>query len=1091
MNSMGEDGDPTSNFSLPTYSSPYASFKPAHCGFPDRVTLLEASDCRERDRIQIQTTPCHHKSSVYALDRRKMGRTPRPVPEVSLESDGSIQTDGTVQPIVHLCTSLHTQSRRCLVRWATQAWYQNVIIAEEDRMAEACNTLQMAFRVCLAHRELAVRRDIFKMQKRRKREALAAEDQQKYQGAVSIQKTYRKWTQRVEFSVLKARHSSAICMQKLARCSLSTKRLQFLKERKAFSESAAVIQNNVRAHGRALLLRKIHAVGIMAKRSDSTILSRNHSDTRLGKWGSVYSVQRQWKEHSLAAKKRQRDELKLALSRAKATVSIQSRARLFVAKRKHQQLIRNQMMVQEQAEAAALKIQCTYRRHSAATMRANLCRANERARIIRRMKKQDVLMPNLVRMKQPGAGTAESLVEIDLGQTKRRIVRAFRKMTLSNAKQARCAVRVQAVFRGHVVRLRLLLRSRRRKALPRPIPGCHRKKAVTTMQKTYRGHRERRILRKKSESCAITLVQKIYRGFSHRQHIYRLQQKEGARLRIYRFLSHYMGLWSDNQQHKRKVERSEPAINIQIHIRVVLARRASFKLNCVERFGAEERNSTERTMHLCFERTMSKLVILRNRSGIMRNMFSQWASSPHKLDNFSLVKMLKDGAPYLFRRKTNLSTTVDLLFAKKCNGSRKHVTFTEFIELLHEFNAIVFPRVLECRGHSGKDAKMLHLMFNHVFASNEQLYNVLLSSCHSFLVTNATKVQCLYRTSIAKQHVLLRQQQIRGQKQAEATIRHCTKIQCTCRRFLSRMKAISLALKRYQKFIDPDKKPYYSISYQGDNVTWVKPAIFGKHADCTRTSSLPGRGREYCVSCSLCREEIAVSNCLSCHESLCHACIESSHSKGMRKLHELVPIPVCSDCGYQHGSRLCFVCSSDRCSTASYCDTCFHNFHKDKHEHNNAFWLVVPCVECHQFAARWRCEACMDYYCPVCFHLLHKKGARRNHSAERLVVHFTTVIRMHREAWGNANDKTEHQQVEEIAKEEVTRRRNVQSAVKIQSAWRRHTGRRIGKEVMKKMRRKEREAWRRRKEDELSKQKRQWRWRLRNYIEKAKRRVHP
>lgn len=475
----------------------------------------------------------------------------------------------------------------------------------------------------------------------------------------------------------------------------------------------------------------------------------------------------------------------------------------------------------------------------------------------------------------------------------------------------------------------------------------------------------------------------------------------------------------------------------------------------------------------------------------MQDFFSQWASSPNKLDNSALVKMLKEGAPHLFRssnkgRAANLSTSLDLLFAKKSKGS-KHVSFPQFIDIVHEFCQIVFPKEVECRGYSGKDAKLLHLMFDHIFIWNKTLFDLLSLRCQSFLSERAIIIQCLYRKAFAKQHIVVLRQRLRDKNEEKTAIHHCTKIQCMGRRFLSRTRAISLAQNKYKKLLDPEtRKPYYSYN---DTVTWVKPAIFGD-SDCTQTFSVAGRGREFSITCSLCQEETASSNCLSCQDTLCKACIVSSHSKGNRKRHELAPIPVCNCCGYQHASRLCFVCSAERTSSTSYCDTCFHNSHGNKRQHN-ALWLVVPCVECQRFAARWRCESCRDNFCSTCFQILHKRGARRFHIATRLgSVYSTESVRKHREAWNNAKKKIVHKNAKGVADEELRRRGKVKAAIKIQSVWRSYTGRRHGKEFMRGVRKEEREAWRRRKEEELTQRRRHWKWKLNSYLSLAKR-IHP
>ncbi|CAN0318749.1 unnamed protein product, partial [Phaeothamnion confervicola] len=159
--------------------------------------------------------------------------------------------------------------------------------------------------------------------------------------------------------------------------------------------------------------------------------------------------------------------------------------------------------------------------------------------------------------------------------------------------------------------------------------------------------------------------------------------------------------------------------------------------------------------------------------------------------------------------------------------------------------------------------------------------------------------------------------------------------------------------------------------------------------------------------------------CRQCGDAFCKPCFDASHARGRRREHALIdatPIPMCGVCSYQHAARLCETSSKPK---GFFCDVCFFNAHPDIEANRRelqgvelcvssspakkqatAFTadgaggsggaahkskaLVVPCVSCKSYAARWRCDDCADVFCRRCFAALHAHGNSQLHSVEPL-----------------------------------------------------------------------------------------------------------
>lgn len=55
------------------------------------------------------------------------------------------------------------------------------------------------------------------------------------------------------------------------------------------------------------------------------------------------------------------------------------------------------------------------------------------------------------------------------------------------------------------------------------------------------------------------------------------------------------------------------------------------------------------------------------------------------------------------------------------------------------------------------------------------------------------------------------------------------------------------------------------------------------------------------------------------------------------------------------------------------------------------------CCECNNYAARWKCNQCLDCFCSVCYGLIHKKGKRRSHTPTLLRYYTIDMAKLEEE----------------------------------------------------------------------------------------------
>ena len=241
-------------------------------------------------------------------------------------------------------------------------------------------------------------------------------------------------------------------------------------------------------------------------------------------------------------------------------------------------------------------------------------------------------------------------------------------------------------------------------------------------------------------------------------------------------------------------------------------------------------------------------------------------------------------------------------------------------------------------------------------------------------------------------------------------------------------------------------------------MAWTKPNIFGQ-SDVDQPSLLPSKGNEYVILCVNCNDREAQSICNECDDVFCNKCFESLHTKGHRSKHARNPIPHCVVCHYQMASHVCGSCTAQKKITFMTCDVCHKNVHAGVKRPHKWTWLTMPCVECQDYAARWRCTDCDDLYCTDCVSRVHGRGAKVHHSYEML-NYYTPTLHEHylRDQREEARRKREQDKLAMLRSNAPMV--NHEKAIDIQRVYRGMLGRIEGKQRLKQERQKIRQAWR-------------------------------
>lgn len=192
---------------------------------------------------------------------------------------------------------------------------------------------------------------------------------------------------------------------------------------------------------------------------------------------------------------------------------------------------------------------------------------------------------------------------------------------------------------------------------------------------------------------------------------------------------------------------------------------------------------------------------------------------------------------------------------------------------------------------------------------------------------------------------------LKGRKQQKIEARiftAATRIQSMIKSFLGRRLVMRIAQHVYAKYVDGETESEYWYNSRTKQSFWMKPVLLGIF-DCGMAVRMPIKEELLVVNCSVCEASTAIVFCQQCESPHCTACYVRNHQGGARRLHTHVIIDNCVQCDFQVGTRKCLTCAD------IYCDSCFKHVHKRGRLRFHAFErFTAACDECQERSAQWR-----------------------------------------------------------------------------------------------------------------------------------------
>ncbi|CAN0081825.1 unnamed protein product [Scytosiphon promiscuus] len=680
----------------------------------------------------------------------------------------------------------------------------------------------------------------------------------------------------------------------------------------------------------------------------------------------------------------------------------------------------------------------------------------------------------------------------------------------------KAATKIQARFRGYrqVVRIRRMRVQRRRQDAENRREGQFR--AANNLQRVFRGRRARVEAKSRRYGLRAVRVQKVWRGFLGRRAAADKRQRIQAATVLQRRLRGAQARSFMNRMRGEAVTTSAPAIAIQASARRYLARRRFNRM--VREIQIEWELSTMATEMCRFCAVRARLrVIVEGASasscrgdGVTQFIFRKLAakrsgeegSGSFRLEGRAFAKLFAS-TPGVFTSSFH-ATDIDLIFARVKDKDEKTLTYAQFAAGLNAVAATLFPEAKRFRdfvAFKAKAARLLELVDGKILrAPGAAEYQKFCKKAgERFLFRSACKIQTMMRGYLAREKFEQRGLESARMARIELEAIEAVKIQAIGRRYCARCLAIRVAQVRIAKYIDPIRNLPYWVNPVTGVTTWSKPKVFGA-ADVEHAMMVATSKTEHLVKCSVCDVKPVKRMCTSCRDSYCEDCFQALHGKGKRRTHVAPVVHICCVCNYQHASRLCETCTFKTSSTCAYCDVCFFNRHPgldhlsraetatvggggerriggaatewalstiNKKDGWNHRWtsLVVICVECRRYAARWLCDDCEEVYCVGCYASVHRHGTKVKHGAEKLPYYTADLHMEYAMACRQRSRKERDKEAQLLWMEEQARAKDV-AAVKIQACWRGRVGRIEGRALLKAGRAEHREAWRQRKRDD-------------------------
>lgn len=133
-------------------------------------------------------------------------------------------------------------------------------------------------------------------------------------------------------------------------------------------------------------------------------------------------------------------------------------------------------------------------------------------------------------------------------------------------------------------------------------------------------------------------------------------------------------------------------------------------------------------------------------------------------------------------------------------------------------------------------------------------------------------------------------------------------------------------------------------------------------------------------------------------------------------------------------------------------------------------WLVEKCVQCEDWATKWRCDQCEDHYCTRCFRDMHRKGRLAYHTCVNLPYYTHELHRRYLLGVARREEAARMEKVEAFMAAKQ-REKEIWAIGLLQRIWRGRTVRLETKRLMKTKRRQAARNYKQRKKDDQERKK--------------------
>lgn len=630
-----------------------------------------------------------------------------------------------------------------LMKLTLHKWKRGIEAVYHELLVNSCLIVQRNYRKHQARVELNERMEQRKIQKAREDEIRKLFEVKINSAALQIQ---QRWRSRMACKAMEHRQLCNLkvqVIQRSFRCFIAKqdlKKLQATKQAKI--EASIIIQKHWRANRGRMRFRvigKIKKVEEMEKKEQERTekIKRFFEDQ-----GAAVQIQYAWRRRQLWLNLR----YFMGAQRQLRAVRLQQAYRFFKAKLdvKRRRAEKNRIMALRLR--SIILIQTTVRIFLAKCCVDDIKFNLEKQTLIRRLEKVHALRPRLLTLPIMGKVPLETKgdnkgkpkidpdtgfeyepkpITIDLKKLKRRRVDAVRILNpFTSRNERKHATGIQKVYRGHRARARVTFKRQMEKVALKSWQKQRQVACCTKLQAIFRGHKGRRYVTLLQHTTSCLLIQKCMRGWWGRRIANDKKRKRIAAICIQKQQRGYVKRVAYQEYTRTFKIQQKPARVIQRCGRRFIAKRAVGRVRKLARAEAEQQVIARANNTQCWKRSRLQLLLKsvyapdgHKHDGVFQEFFKHWAgsdSSGNSMENMHFIKLFKDSNgiigtkfyDYNLEKERKFEVTdLDLIFSRHKGSEVKHITYLQFVKILDQLGAELFPKTKDYLGHKGSNAR--------------------------------------------------------------------------------------------------------------------------------------------------------------------------------------------------------------------------------------------------------------------------------------------------------------------------------------------------------------------------------------------------